>query len=130
LKHLGDALVETRRWLAAIGGSAHQFEVVVYGERAQHLPAFGREADALSRTAICWNRGQILAVEEDTAGLRRQQPNHGIEQGRLSGAIGAEDADRLALRHDEVHVAEHAELAVTAAETFDHQGVVHVRTPI
>ena len=41
--------------------------------------------------------GDVLALQRDRAGADLDQAEHRLEQRRLAGAVGADDADQLAL---------------------------------
>src|SRR5436853_447964 len=53
-----------------------------------------------------------LAAKHYGAGTCRQQPGNGLEEGRLAGAVGADDGQRLALLERQVDAVEGLEVAV------------------
>ena len=55
-----------------------------------------RAADAEPAAAARPQPGDVVAVEADGAGVGRERAGEDVEQGRLAGAVGADDADRLA----------------------------------
>ena len=67
-------------------------------------------------------------VDLDAARVRRQDPGHRAHQRRLAGAVGADDAEHLALGHLEGDVLERLDLAhdLLAAAELEH-GVLERR---
>src|SRR5205807_3708875 len=53
--------------------------------------------------------GDVAAVEHDAAALRRDQPGDAVEQRRLAGAVGTDEAGDRSRLHDEVHAVERAD---------------------
>src|SRR3990170_1470052 len=49
---------------------------------------------------------QLPSLEGDRAAPRPEDPRDGVEQGRLAGAVGAQDAGDLALARREAHAPE------------------------
>jgi hypothetical protein len=48
--------------------------------------------------------GERLAVEQDLAGIDREQPRDHVDQGALAAAIGAEHRHQLAARNIEIEI--------------------------
>jgi len=63
--------------------------------------------------------GDVAALVEDLALLRRGQPGHGAQGGGLPGAVAAEDAEDLTLLHGEAHVLDGDLLAVPLVDVLD-----------
>ena len=55
--------------------------------------------------------GDVLAAEDDVAGVGAQESADQVHQRGLAGAVGADQRQHLALLHPEVHVIDGAELA-------------------
>ena len=60
----------------------------------------------------------VLAVEPDAPGARRQLARQLRDQGRLAGAVGPDDGVRLAMPHREVEVIGGDHAAERLRETF------------
>ena len=65
-------------------------------------------------------RGDLLAVDDDPAGVDRLEQVDAAQQRRLARAGGADQADDLVLGDVEVDPAQHLELAERLAQPFDH----------
>src|SRR5207245_9033130 len=61
-----------------------------------------RPHQATSGDLVRPEAGDVLAVEDDRAPGRSQDPGQQVETGRLAGAVGADQADDLALVDGEV----------------------------
>ena len=57
----------------------------------------GHEADALGDQVVGALVGDVVALERDRAGADLHQAEQRLEQRRLAGAVGADDADQLVL---------------------------------
>ena len=69
--------------------------------------------------------GRVEAAQPDRAGLRREQPGHQADERRLAGAVGAEQADELALagrEGDAVHRGARAVAEADLAQVDDRIG--------
>jgi hypothetical protein len=62
--------------------------------------------------------GQILAVENNFARVRRIQPAHQMEQGAFARAGRAAQREKFAARHVEIHAAQDFERAPAHRVTF------------
>ena len=66
------------------------------------------------------------AEQPHLAAAGGHQPEHGADQGRLAGAVGAEDGEHLAGPHDEVDAAQHRTAAELDGAVGDgHDGIAH-----
>jgi hypothetical protein len=92
-----EALLEGLRALV----HAH-LEVLLDGQRGEHVVRLGDEPDALGDQVVGPLVGDVLTVEPDRPGLDLDQAEQGLEQRRLAGAVGADDADELVLLAVEV----------------------------
>ena len=75
-----------------------------------------------SRNARSRLRG-IVAEHGDRAGVGAAVAFEDLDQGRLAGAVGAEQREHLAARHGQVHAVERAWLAVGLAQAANPDGV-------
>ena len=70
-----------------------------------------------------------MAVELDAPGVRLDQPGDHVEHGGLAGAVGAEQADRLAAPHIDADAAHHLALAEALLDPMRRQvGVADLGT--
>src|SRR3546814_11563934 len=65
--------------------------------------------------------GDVATVVDDGTPLRLGDPADGVQQGRLAGAVGAEQRDHLALVDFEVDPKEHLHVAVAHLELADEE---------
>ena len=72
--------------------------------------------------------GHVAPIEAHAAGCRGKQSRDRAQQGRLAGAIGAEQGDDFARIHVQVDAVQHVNLAVAGLERgdgeqrFSHRG--------
>src|SRR5690606_6464277 len=79
--------------------------------------AVGDEAElALGRDGI---GDEVHAGDADAAARRLEDAGHHAQRRRLAGAVGAEEAEELATRHDEVDALHGGEIAVALHELVD-----------
>src|SRR5690606_25839443 len=69
------------------------------------------------------------AVEDDRAGVGTDQPRELVEDGRLAGAVGADQADDLAGRHVEGNVIGGHQAAEALAQSAHREQRAHLRPP-
>ena len=77
----------------------HGANVVLDVEAAKDRRLLRQIADAEARALIHRQTGDVVAVEFDLALVGLHQPGDHVEDGRLAGAVRAEQADRLAAPH-------------------------------
>ncbi|MNI58431.1 hypothetical protein D3C73_1135430 [compost metagenome] len=82
-----------------------QFDVLVGGLPWQQCILLEQIADRFLHAA------DLVAIDGDIAGRRRQQTRHGIEDGALAAAGGADDGKELAVAHLDVVIAHGGEFA-------------------
>src|SRR6058998_2071479 len=63
----------------------------------------------------------VLAVEDDGAGLGRQEPRDAVEEGGLAGAVRADEAGDRPPLDREVHSVQRAHAVEAARETADRE---------
>jgi len=86
---------------AEIGEDAAVLEGARQAERGQ---PFGGQA------------GDVAATQPRRAGVGLVEPGHEVEQRRLAGTVGADDADELALRDVEIDIVDGRQTAEPARE--------------
>ena len=93
-------------------------EVLLHGEIGKDTAALGAvrdpRAEHLGRVAAL----DLGAVEDDASGARPQQPRDRAQCGRLAGAVGAEQADELALLHLEIQSPQRLDGTVARAQSL------------
>ncbi|MDT4860089.1 hypothetical protein FQZ97_946300 [compost metagenome] len=90
----------------------HGTHIVGHVELAKDRGFLRQVAQAQARAAV---DGQVLdgqAVEQDLPGVRAQQADQHIERGGFARAVGAQQADHLALEDCERHVLDHLAAAI------------------
>ena len=60
-----------------------------------------------------------MSVEPNVAGVGRDHPGDDVEQRRLAGTVGTDDADDLALLDVEIKIADRPHTAKVAGEAAD-----------
>ncbi len=81
---------------------------------------------APDRVHVDPGRGDLVAADDDPAGVDRLEQVHAAEERRLAGAGGADQADDLVLGHVEVDPLQHLELPERLADAVD---LDHTRLP-
>src|SRR5579884_4313432 len=114
---MGEHLVAVRRGQAQPVGEdpvaharlAAQQDVVVGAEPADQLRRLEGAPDAGARAAIRGEPGDLATVEADAARVGALQAGDGVEQRRLAGTVGTDQADHLAARDAQRHRVERRE---------------------
>ncbi len=106
---------------AAVLDRGPEQQVLAHRHGGEYLAAFGDERTPAADDLLGRHAGDGLLPEPDLAAARPQQAGHRPEQGRLAGAVGADDRDDLALLDMERDVAQHHQAAVTRLEVPDGQ---------
>ena len=88
-----------RRWRYS-HDAARRFSVD--GQAGEHAAPAGYLRDAQRGDRVRIAPGDVVAVEEDAAALRRHETRDRLQHRGLPGAVGAEEGDDLALGHVEV----------------------------
>ena len=113
-KQVVDALERPIAGLAPAVGADPQ--VLLDAERREQAPPLRHQGDAEPHDLGRRQAADRPAVEHDAAGLCRQEAGDGLEEGRLAGAVGADDGERLARVELEVDAVEGLEVAVEGGE--------------
>jgi len=90
----------------------HALEVLGDRERREHGSAAGHLDDARLGRLDRVDAGDVAPVEVHAAADRLHQTGDGLEEGRLAGAVGAEQGDDLVLLDVEVDAEQHLDLVV------------------
>jgi len=71
------------------------FEVFEHRQRAEHLPPFRHVCDPEMSPLPSCDAKEVVPFIDDPAGDGRDGPGNRLEQGRLAGAIRADDGHEL-----------------------------------
>src|SRR5215218_5027848 len=118
-EQLVDALERPARRAGA--GGCGRDEVLVHGERREHLPALGHEADAALGDPVWCEPGERAPLEDDLAAARRNQPHDGVDRRGLAHAVAAQERHDLAGPDRKRDVEQHLRGAVGGLEVRDGQ---------
>ena len=110
-------------------GQRADHDVLGHGEIGEGLELLEGARDAAAGDAVGPQAGDLAAVEEDAAGVGRLEAGDQVEQRRLAGAVGADDAEDLALVDIEGDVGVGGEAAEALGHAFDVEQQAHVRLP-
>ena len=91
-----------RRRQRALQADAHVFE---HGQVGKHCGHLERADDAAARDLRWLFQGDVLAAVDDLAAGGNQELGEQVEEGRLAGAIGADQRVDLSTAHPQVDVA-------------------------
>ena len=81
--------------------------------------------DPVARDAVGPLAGDILAVEQNLAGLGREHAVDQVEYGRFPGTVRADQADDLALIHAEAHAVDGVQAAEALVQPDDVEEGAH-----
>src|SRR5690606_11847214 len=97
-------------------------------QRGEHVVGLRHEPDAALHELVGLEPDDALAVDGDLAGSHVHETEDRLQQRRLARAVGADDADQLALAGDEVRAVEDVHAGQVAGvhvgELDDHLAVV------
>lgn len=102
-------------------------DVVHDAEIAEDAPELERARDASGREPFRRQTRDVTAFEANLASVGPVQPGDEIEQRRLAGAIGADDADELALGEIEVDRVDRGEAAEAPRQPAQGQHGIELR---
>jgi ABC-type branched-subunit amino acid transport system substrate-binding protein len=106
-----EALLEALR--ALVG--AH-LEVLLDRQRREDVVGLRDESHALGHQDVGALVGDVVAMEDDGARVDLHQPEERLEQGGLARAVGADDADQLALLAVQVSAVEDVDAGQVAGD--------------
>src|SRR3972149_8527642 len=90
--------------------------------------ALGRLHDAATHDLECRQMRDVFAVEHDAPGRRMRVSANRHEQGRLAGAVRADQRYDLAAAYDQVDTAQRGNVAVVRLDVFEREQIVHCRS--
>ena len=104
-----------------------EFQVFEHRHRPEDAAAFGHEDDALGRRADGIAARQAVAEEADLT-LVGDEAHDGTQQGRLAGAVRAEDRDEFALSGGNIGAFQGLDMTVAGAQAADVEDrISHLR---
>ena len=126
-EHLVDASLDEG---LVVDGEAAEPQVVHDGERVPQLPALGHPGHAEHVDLVRLQAQEVdLAIEADLAGARAQQAEQRLDDGRLAGAVGAQDDAQLARQDLQRDAVDGRHRAVRHRQTLDLQQRRHSSDP-
>ena len=96
-------------------------EIVFDGHAGEQAPPFGDDRHALRNHAVRLRPADRAALEAHHVGGNAQQAHDRFQQGRLAGAVGADQGDDLAGADLEVYAVERLEVAVAGDQPVGRQ---------
>jgi hypothetical protein len=110
----------------ALDGDA---DVLVHREMRKDVGDLVRLGDAEPRHRVLRQAGDVPIFEHDAPGRRRHLSGDQPEEGRLAGAVGADDRAQLAAVDDDVHAIDGDEATERPRQTLGAQqdGLGHTR---
>ncbi len=106
---------------AARAAVAPEQYVLLHAHAAEQRKILEGAANAQVGDAVTRQALERLTIEHDRAALEVVQPGQAVEQRRLSGAVGADQADDLARVHVEGNAVEGDDTAEAHADVQDGQ---------
>ena len=107
------------RSLLAPSPQRPQPEVLLHGELLDDAATFGNMGHAVAHDVLDAAPDELLSPKRTDPARGRTSRRHGSEQGRLAGAVGAEDGGDGAFLGDEAHVFERGDVAVVDRQSRD-----------
>ena len=108
-------------------------QILLDAERREQPAAFRHHGDAALHDVGRRQPADRLALETDRLARRRQHAGDGLQEGRLAGAVGADDGDGLAWLDCGRDAEQRLEVAVEGIEVFDgkqrHRAAPHTGEP-
>src|SRR4051794_39289665 len=115
-QHRLDARREIR---ARRGGDAAEVEIVADAQLREDVAALRHVAHAEAEEPARRRVGDLGAVEDDAPGARREEAEHGLEDGRLARPVRSDDRRDGAARDAEAGAVEDRRLAVAGDQPGD-----------
>ena len=81
-------------------------------------------ADAKARAPVHRQPRHVMPVEFDGARVGPDQPGNHVKKGRLAGAVGTQQADRLAAAHHHAHIFDDAAHPVGFFQVMDGEDAI------
>src|SRR6266571_1122332 len=126
-EELEDA-VHVRPLLVVLADEGAHVEVLAHGHAREDAPALGRLGHPEPHDVVGGHQVDALAVVEDAALGRAQQPGDGPQGGGLPRPVGADEADDLAPVDVEAHALDGLDVAVEDVDVLDvEECLAHLR---
>ena len=94
----------------------HRADIVRHGQAAEYGHLLWQIAQAKQCAAMDRHVGEPPPVEMELAPIHRHEPDHHVEAGRFTRAIGTQEADDLAAAHLQGHILDDGARAVALLE--------------
>src|SRR3954469_12888424 len=98
-----------------------EFQVVQHRELRKDLPPFRHQDQAARHDVVRGESGNVLAAERDAAPHGTKEPADRAHESGLSGAVGAEHRDHLALANLEIDTLQHRLGTIARLELADDE---------
>ncbi len=99
----------------------HGADVVLDVQAAEDRGFLRQVADAQPGAAVHRQARDVVAVERDPPAIGRHQAGDHVEDGGLAGAVGSEQANRLAVADIEPGVLDDGPAAIALGQPFDRE---------
>src|SRR5450759_2045145 len=103
-------------------------QVLLDGEAGKDPPPLGDHRDAHAHPLVGAHLVHRFPLEQDPSGTGTQHAGDRLEHGRLAGAVGADDGERLSFLDGERYREERLEVAVEDADVLQLEGA-HTGVP-
>ena len=113
--------LEVGHEMSLVGHRRADLQVFEHGHARKNPAAFGRLRDAELGDLVRRQRSDIAAGEADAAVVRARIAEYRHHQGRLAGAVGADQRDDLAFMHIEVDALERKHVAVRGLDAAQRE---------
>jgi hypothetical protein len=101
---------------------AHQ-QVFIDGHADEGMRHLKGTSDPKAASLGGTNRGDVLAKIGDLTAIGAEPARDEAEQGRLAGAVGADNADRIVFADDQVHIIGNLQGPETLADAVNVQKI-------
>ena len=102
-------------------------QVFLDREAGEDQPSLGHQREPALDALVRRGQGEIGSVEDDAAGRRGHQPGDAAHQGRLAGAVAADERRDRALGDIEGDRLQHPDFAIAGGDGSDFQHRRHFR---
>jgi hypothetical protein len=108
--------------LAAVAaeGPAAQLQVLLHRHVLEHARLLRDIGEPVADFPVRRDRGDAVPVKQDVALVGFEEPERGLQRGRLADPIGAQNRGDLALARGDVQVRQDVEVAIIADRQILH----------
>jgi len=99
-------------------GKGAELEVFTHGHRGEKPATLRDQSDAVLDDPLRRGRADFFILPSNRAGARREQAGNGFEQGRFTGAVGADEGDHFTGANVQVDAVQRHKRAVSDLEIF------------